>query len=1081
MDATLAANAKTRGSAKRSSNSRTPGSRRTQKSSGKSSRRRKSSASDEENDPGYTTRCICGFKHNDEFMICCDKCNVWQHMDCMGIDRGNVPSEYFCEACQPRVTNPRRAAEIQRKKIEELSSDELSADDAAPAAEDAKRRRSSTSAKPASASTVASNGSTNASRKRASNASAPPRKRQKPSQRTAEDGDGITINDDDNSASDEDLMAWEESGNNPFLAPYIYISKNNYDAWTPAVKADDEGDQQLEDSATSAIEVVSRYELAQSAEAQAPIEGPSHGVFGGADTDLPQVAISLVDAKGSKGARQRRGLFAEDDIESGRLIVDFRGRVLAPAQLEQVLGSDTKPLVSRPYPFALFFPRLNVCIDGTMFGSEARFVRRSCTPNAETRDFHVDGKVHVGVFALYDICRGDEVTVAFDYAFDDKLYPIECACDLESCLVKESNERRRRSGIFDDNRPRRKKPRLDSVDAGNQDGTTDGHPNGLPVGESKRRRDPRRRKSLSPAGETTEGSLIPPHAQQQSLRQQSQGPADDGTPHDMNGALKPPASGRKQLSRQQSQDEGAPVNFTVAAPAPTPTPTPTAGPRGRSGSNPTNPLKEQQQQPLADDHADDRFLSREERKLQAILRQIEKMENVNPAPSTATPSSRKDSVGASSARKRGLSMGERDLSPNRKRARSQPQTPMIDRDSYRDDAITDTLARQRGSRRPSTGSQGRTHGRPSENGMSSGSNSKSASSASSSSSSSSSSESESESEKADANGKDTKPDAGAFAAPKFGKKAWVKEFMETGAAAIDVKPVSKPESVISPRGDESVAIAGKKAWIRDWTQPQAQPSPAAGAVVVVKKEEETPVPMGGKFALKKKVLSTFYGDTAAAASSPPPVGTSVVKVDSSVSDSADGLGHAHPHTHLHPRPLDLSSTKEVLPSTPQNAAVDTKVEPEPFKPDGDAACSTATDSAPSAPQDPIVASLSAGSTVEPITPTKKKVSLGDYLKRRTSTTARAASEGVAASSPVTATQAPPSQPPLTPVVEERPLSAEVANSPSSALLPAPSVAPPSLLPAPPVTGASVLSAEIADNRISGPPGTNDFRPPGSGG
>lgn len=42
--------------------------------------------------------------------------------------------------------------------------------------------------------------------------------------------------------------------------------------------------------------------------------------------------------------------------------------------------------LSRPYPFVLFYSKfdgLEMCVDARSFGNEARFIRRSCTPNSE--------------------------------------------------------------------------------------------------------------------------------------------------------------------------------------------------------------------------------------------------------------------------------------------------------------------------------------------------------------------------------------------------------------------------------------------------------------------------------------------------------------------------------------------------------------------------------------------------------------------------------------------------------------------------------------------------------------------------
>ena len=59
-------------------------------------------AEEEEDYGDYVTRCICDFKHDDGYMICCDECSVWQHVECMQVDPKNLPENYLCEECEPR-------------------------------------------------------------------------------------------------------------------------------------------------------------------------------------------------------------------------------------------------------------------------------------------------------------------------------------------------------------------------------------------------------------------------------------------------------------------------------------------------------------------------------------------------------------------------------------------------------------------------------------------------------------------------------------------------------------------------------------------------------------------------------------------------------------------------------------------------------------------------------------------------------------------------------------------------------------------------------------------------------------------
>jgi len=45
---------------------------------------------------------------------------VWQHVDCMEVDRKNIPDSYMCELCQPRLIDKHHAIQIQTRKRDDL-------------------------------------------------------------------------------------------------------------------------------------------------------------------------------------------------------------------------------------------------------------------------------------------------------------------------------------------------------------------------------------------------------------------------------------------------------------------------------------------------------------------------------------------------------------------------------------------------------------------------------------------------------------------------------------------------------------------------------------------------------------------------------------------------------------------------------------------------------------------------------------------------------------------------------------------------------------------------------------------------
>lgn len=56
------------------------------------------------------------------------------------------------------------------------------------------------------------------------------------------------------------------------------------------------------------------------------------------------------------------------------------------------------------------------CVDASLKGNFGRFINHSCNPNAATQKWWVRGELRVGIFALRDIKKGEEIT--FDYQFE---------------------------------------------------------------------------------------------------------------------------------------------------------------------------------------------------------------------------------------------------------------------------------------------------------------------------------------------------------------------------------------------------------------------------------------------------------------------------------------------------------------------------------------------------------------------------------------------------------------------------------------------------------------------------------------
>lgn len=120
------------------------------------------------------------------------------------------------------------------------------------------------------------------------------------------------------------------------------------------------------------------------------------------------------------------GLFADSKICQGELVGEYLGEVLTEAMY-----------LERQRQFAdekhKYFMNLGggEVIDASRKAGKCRFCNHSCEPNAETQKWLVNGERRIGIFALVDIPKGDEIT--FNYNFQRFDAPIACLCGKGNC------------------------------------------------------------------------------------------------------------------------------------------------------------------------------------------------------------------------------------------------------------------------------------------------------------------------------------------------------------------------------------------------------------------------------------------------------------------------------------------------------------------------------------------------------------------------------------------------------------------------------------------------------------------------
>ncbi|XP_023940050.2 uncharacterized protein LOC112047238 [Bicyclus anynana] len=337
------------------------------------------------------TRCICNFTHDDGYMICCDRCGEWQHVDCMGIDRLNIPDAYMCELCHPRPIDRRHARSIQLRKREELSalgaSDSDSSECGRPPGQRRKRLLTVTTYTNTSGSCVTTYNSNLPVLPPLPQPTLTLPKRGLKRPKKAE----VVRKGTKRKLAEKRVKRKKE----------MMLNRSKY---STNMSTQSHWRDQYELAVTNHYSPELRAKIMKYSSKLGSTPNMAAAVTAHLCTTVPHAGGKI--------------LIATKDLKDNSPIIELRGKYMLSIQHRPQLQNSARAGSQKPGPFVFFYrlPKDNtqICIDTRTYGNEARFVRRSCKPNAELQHCIVKGALHVYIVTITDIQSNTEITVGHD-------------------------------------------------------------------------------------------------------------------------------------------------------------------------------------------------------------------------------------------------------------------------------------------------------------------------------------------------------------------------------------------------------------------------------------------------------------------------------------------------------------------------------------------------------------------------------------------------------------------------------------------------------------------------------------------
>ncbi|KAL2016645.1 hypothetical protein VTK56DRAFT_3225 [Thermocarpiscus australiensis] len=376
----------------------------------------------------YTIKCICNFTDDDGNTIFCETCETWQHIECYYPD--NIEDalredfSHSCAECQPRSLDRQQAIQRQRARTAVPFVEETS--DKKP-----KRPPSKSHKKKPKLSDLQINGPDHGASENAKhvsphdNSSHPPKK----AKNSHKSSQSISSQAPKRSPSYGTAKATHGHPLSPATTPPDLpddFEIHNYSSGFLSLY-NGQGVQIVSTNSFSSLQVSNAMSgWLRDPEKMHKETGLSYSdVFQKLPSDIDSIRIKPEVEHAKKVVSpgtvlQWQCLKAPSAIEKDVPLMEVNGQIGFQANYcadpENRWDEFTSPL-----PFVLFHPLLPLYIDTRREGSEARFVRRSCRPNAVLETYLSAGsEYHFWLVSDRQIAAKEQITIPWDFRFPNK-------------------------------------------------------------------------------------------------------------------------------------------------------------------------------------------------------------------------------------------------------------------------------------------------------------------------------------------------------------------------------------------------------------------------------------------------------------------------------------------------------------------------------------------------------------------------------------------------------------------------------------------------------------------------------------